>query len=117
MKSARRIWRATLHRHWLALANQSSVREDRMRQVRTSAVLLLFVAASARAQSAPHANTAAAISAADVKARIGYLASDAMKGRDTPSPGLEAAAAYIANEFKSLGLQPAGDSGTFIQRW
>ena len=88
-----------------------------MRRVRSSAVLLLLVAASARAQTAPHANTSAAISAADVKARIGYLASDAMKGRDTPSPGLEAAAAYIANEFKSLGLQPAGDSGTFIQRW
>jgi hypothetical protein len=27
------------------------------------------------------------------------------------------AAAYIAGEFKSFGLQPAGDSGTFIQRW
>src|SRR5687768_720488 len=89
-----------------------------MRHVRnsTAAVLLLFSAALA-AQSPPHAPTSAAISAADVKARIGFLASDELKGRDTPSPGLETAAAYIANEFKTLGLQPAGDSGTFIQRW
>ena len=64
------------------------------------------------------ANRAAAtITALDLRARIGFLASDALRGRDTPSPGLEAAAAYIASEFATMGLQPAGDSGSFVQRY
>ncbi len=89
-----------------------------MRLVRnTTAAGLLVIATGLAAQTAPHAPTVPAINPADVRARIGFLASDALSGRDTPSPGLETAAAYIANEFKAFGLQPAGDSGTFIQRW
>jgi hypothetical protein len=53
----------------------------------------------------------------DFYARIGFLASDALEGRDTPSPGLEAAAAYIASEFYRAGLRPAGDGGNYLQRW
>ena len=53
----------------------------------------------------------------DFYARIGFLASDALQGRDTPSPGLEAAAAYISSEFYRFGLQPAGEDGTYLQRW
>lgn len=60
---------------------------------------------------------ASSIRPVDFRARIGFLASDALQGRDTPSPGLEAAAAYIASEFRSFGLSPAGDDGTYIQRW
>jgi hypothetical protein len=60
---------------------------------------------------------AASIRPADFLARIGFLASDALGGRDTPSPGLEAAAAYIASELQRFGLQPAGDPGSFLQRW
>ncbi|MGQ0562924.1 MAG: M20/M25/M40 family metallo-hydrolase [Gemmatimonadota bacterium] len=60
---------------------------------------------------------AATITAGDMKARIAFLASDALRGRDTPSPGLEAAAAYIASEFQRLGLQPRGDEGTYYQRY
>ena len=57
------------------------------------------------------------ITAADVKRRVEIIADDSMKGRDTPSPGLEATARYIAAEFKQFGLTPAGDSGGFIQRY
>jgi Zn-dependent M28 family amino/carboxypeptidase len=60
---------------------------------------------------------AATISAADVQRRVAFLASDALRGRDTPSPGLEEAARYAAEQFRSFGLQPAGDSGTFIRRF
>jgi Zn-dependent M28 family amino/carboxypeptidase len=63
------------------------------------------------------ADAVASIRPQDFYARIGFLASDALGGRDTPSPGLEAAAAYIASEFHRLGLEPAGDPGSFIQRW
>jgi hypothetical protein len=93
-----------------------------MRHVRSLTLLAaLGLTGSAAAQSAPAVSsgkaTAAAITAADVHARVAFLASDALKGRDTPSPGLEQAAQYIAQEFKTFGLRPAGDSGTFIQRW
>lgn len=48
--------------------------------------------------------------------RIGFLASDELAGRDTPSPGLETAAAWIADEFARVGLEPgAGDD--WIQRY
>lgn len=60
---------------------------------------------------------AALITAAGLYERIAFLASDELRGRDTPSPGLETAAEYIAAQFEAAGLQPAGDGGTFIQRW
>ena len=60
---------------------------------------------------------AGTITDVDVRARIGFLASDALRGRDTPSQGLEAAAAYLASELGSMGLEPAGDPGSYLQRW
>lgn len=65
----------------------------------------------------PSAMGAHTITERDMRARIGYLASDALKGRDTPSQGLETAAAYIASEFERMGLEPGGDAGTFFQRY
>jgi hypothetical protein len=59
----------------------------------------------------------ASISAADVARRVTLIAHDSMGGRDTPSPGLEKTAAYIAAEFRRFGLKPGGDSGTFLQRY
>ncbi|TVP75955.1 MAG: M28 family peptidase [Gemmatimonadales bacterium] len=49
--------------------------------------------------------------------RLYFIASDALMGRDTPSPGLEAAAKYIVSEYKRMGVQPAGEDGTYYQRW
>lgn len=57
------------------------------------------------------------ITPADVQRRIGILADDSMRGRITPSPQLEQVAAYIAGEFRRLGLRPGGDNGTFQQRY
>jgi hypothetical protein len=59
----------------------------------------------------------AGIVAADVQRHVAFLASDELLGRDTPSPGLEQAADYIARHFRDLGLQPAGDDGSYIQRF
>jgi hypothetical protein len=59
----------------------------------------------------------ATITPGDFRARIGFLASDVLRGRDTPSPGLEVAAAYIASEFMRMGLAAAGDSGGYLQRY
>lgn len=51
------------------------------------------------------------ITAADLKKHLYIVASAENGGRDTPSPGLENAANYIEQHFKSLGLKPGnGDS-------
>lgn len=59
---------------------------------------------------------AATISADDMKRHLYIIASAEMEGRDTPSPGLEKAADYIENHFKSLGLLP-GNNGTYRQQY
>jgi len=74
-------------------------------------------AASKPAPADPAAAAAATITPEDMYRRISFLASDELLGRDTPSPGLEKAATYIAGEFRSFGLTPEGDDGTFLQRW
>ncbi|HSJ26121.1 MAG TPA: M20/M25/M40 family metallo-hydrolase [Longimicrobiales bacterium] len=60
---------------------------------------------------------ASLITAASVGGHVEYLASDRMRGRDTPSPELDLAAAYLADRFREYGLTPMGDDGGFIQRW
>ena len=49
--------------------------------------------------------------------KLGVIAHDSMRGRDTPSPGLEMTAAWIAAEFERLGLIPGGDDGSHVQRY
>jgi hypothetical protein len=73
---------------------------------------------------APTADPRAALSAAEMRIdsagvydHVAFLASDELAGRDTPSPGLEAAAEYIARRFEALGLEPAGDEGDWLQRY
>ena len=48
-------------------------------------------------------------------AHIKYLADDSMKGRLTGSAEYLKAAAYVADKFKSYGLKPAGENGTYYQ--
>lgn len=63
------------------------------------------------------ARAASSITTADIQRRVEILAHDSMMGRDTPSPGLELAAAYVAAEFRRAGLRPAGDRGSYFQRF
>jgi Zn-dependent M28 family amino/carboxypeptidase len=44
-------------------------------------------------------------------AHVQYLADDKLEGRNTGSPGFEKAAAYMAEQFREAGLQPAGVNG------
>src|SRR6266542_4640223 len=44
---------------------------------------------------------------------VKVLASDDMEGRETGSPGLAKAAAYIVDQLKKDGLQPAGMNGFY----
>jgi len=80
-------------------------------------LILAAVSAPLAAQSKAVEKAAATITAPDVTRRINIIADDSMMGRDTPSPGLEQTAAYIASQFKSFGLRPGGDSGGYLQRY
>jgi len=60
--------------------------------------------------------TSAEITAQDVRARTYIIADDSMEGRDTGKRGGLRSAQYIAGELKRLGLEPAGDNGTYLQR-
>src|SRR6266404_4882526 len=57
-----------------------------------------------------------AISAAQLRDYLYFIASDEMEGRDTPSRGLDTTAKFIAMNLSQWGLKPAGDNGTFFQR-
>jgi len=45
------------------------------------------------------------------------LAAPALEGRGLGSPGLQKAADFIAQRFKAYGLTPAGDNGTYLQKF
>jgi hypothetical protein len=80
--------------------------------------VLLAANPGLRAQTAPVLKHAAAsITPADIQQRIGIIADDSMRGRDTPSPELEKTAQYVAAQFKRFGLKPGGEAGTWFQRY
>ena len=49
------------------------------------------------------------------QAHVNYLAGDELGGRGVGSEGIELAADYIAQNFAKIGLEPAGDEGTYFQ--
>lgn len=61
-------------------------------------------------------DTATGITGSDLAWRIQTLASDEFAGRAPSTPGGRAASQWIADEFARMGLEPAGDTGTYFQR-
>jgi hypothetical protein len=59
--------------------------------------------------------TEAAITANDLRTRLGIIAHDSMMGREAGTLGAFKATEYIAAEFKRMGLLPAGENGTYFQ--
>ncbi|RYY62917.1 MAG: M28 family peptidase [Chitinophagaceae bacterium] len=76
--------------------------------------VLLGACTLASAQKNNPSSFAKTITAEDMSKHLYIIASKEMEGRDTPSPGLEKAASYIENHFKSLGLLP-GNNGSYRQ--
>ncbi|HET7107528.1 MAG TPA: M28 family metallopeptidase [Candidatus Acidoferrum sp.] len=50
-----------------------------------------------------------------IRAHMNFLADDLIEGRGAISRGYEISARYMATEFESMGLSPAGDAGTYLQ--
>src|SRR2546430_4990086 len=86
-------------------------------QYRLALLLAALPGLVAAQRQRPAARGAASITIADVQRRIGVIADDSMLGRATPSPQLDAVAAYVAGEFQRFGLRPGGDSGTYFQHY
>jgi hypothetical protein len=100
------------------------LRAEGVRRIVLPGAVLALSACAAPSVSSPGGSAtasaqpaAAPITAAAIRERIAFLASDEMRGRDTPSPELELAAEYLARESRALGLEAAGEGGTFLQRW
>jgi hypothetical protein len=79
--------------------------------------IALLAAQFGCAGSSPAIATAASapstVNERDVRRLLTALADDSMEGRGTGTRGSLKAATLIANEFRAIGLEPAGDSGYF----
>lgn len=81
------------------------------------AVLLAGVLASlsvVSAQSEP-ASGEPAFSAERFRSHVEFLADDLIEGREAGTRGYRLAALYVAEQFRALGLRPAGENGTWYQ--
>ena len=79
-------------------------------------LLSLTPLAAGKARAAERMSAAhASIQAADASRHVHALADDSFEGREGGSRGGRAAGAYIVQAIEKLGLQPAGDNGTYYQ--
>lgn len=63
----------------------------------------------------PACDTMTEITGPDMAWRIQTLASDEFAGRAPSTPGGRAASQWIADEFERMGVEPAGENGTYFQ--
>lgn len=78
-------------------------------------ILLLIPLLVSACGSVPVTNPATQPTVEQIKNDIYWLADDAREGRLPGTAGADAAANYIAERFKSLGLAPSPDSGAYLQ--
>jgi len=83
-----------------------------MRKVATVCVVAFFLAGMAWAGK----SHVPKIDPEKIRAHVKYLASDELEGRGMNQKGSDLSAEYIAAQFKSYGLKPAGDDGTYFQK-
>ena len=62
----------------------------------------------------PATQVAQSVDPGVLRAHLEYLADDLLEGRASATRGGALAAKYIAAQFRRLGLEPAGDSGTYF---
>lgn len=88
-----------------------------MRKLRFNLLFLVISLVSAQCQNLPSAAQQAmnGIDSEKIRATVKYLSDDALQGRGTGQKGGDMAADWIAQQFKSYGVQPAGDNNSFFQ--
>ena len=91
----------------------------------TLSVIFLLITAplpvAAQNRRARPTPTSAPILERNIRAQLGFLASDAMQGRGSGTNNERLAAEYIGSQFRSFGLEPGGDADAkgnkdFVQR-
>jgi Zn-dependent M28 family amino/carboxypeptidase len=89
-----------------------------MRKISTVLFVIVSFAAAAQAQQNLPASAQKAMNAIDaekIRASVKYLSDDKLQGRGTGQKGGDMAADWLAAQFKSYGLVPAGDGDTYFQ--
>ncbi|HXG82108.1 MAG TPA: M20/M25/M40 family metallo-hydrolase [Sphingomicrobium sp.] len=81
--------------------------------MRLIAAALLIAAATVQAQPP---STIEQDIARRVRADVEFLAADSLEGRETGSRGYQVAADYVASQFRAIGLEPAGEKGSWFQQ-
>ena len=87
----------------------------------TAGLLILLAAqsftayAQSKSNSKTNSNALSAIREADIKRDLFALAGDHFRGREGGSLDELKASVWIAEQLRAMGLQPAGDDGTFFQ--
>lgn len=98
--------------------NQSrSAFEDRSAFL-TSAIVTLALVLSphlVRAGQDAADSALAVIRPEAIRADMWFLADDLLEGRQTGTRGHEIAARFMASEFEAMGLEPAGENGSYSQ--
>jgi Zn-dependent M28 family amino/carboxypeptidase len=79
--------------------------------------ILAGVSALPAAFSAREKAAARHVTAASLAAHVRFLSDDLLEGRAPASRGGELALRYIATELERIGLEPAGDDGSWLQRF
>jgi Zn-dependent M28 family amino/carboxypeptidase len=77
---------------------------------------LFLLALPLLAQPAPVKDAFGDFRAEAIRAHTKFLSSDLLEGRGPGTRGDELATGYIAAQFEALGLEPAGDDGTYFQK-
>jgi len=80
-----------------------------MRLALTLLALLTFCATPAQAEDPER------LLQERLQAHIEFLADDLLRGRQPGTDGYDIAAAYVASQFRQMGLQPAGTDGSYFQ--
>jgi hypothetical protein len=78
-------------------------------------IALLWGAGVAGRQNDAADELAATIRPEAIRAEMRFLADDLLEGRGTGTRGHEIAAKFMASEFEAVGLEPAGENGTYFQ--
>jgi hypothetical protein len=78
------------------------------------ATLLAVAMVAAAGQS--HDDAEHPVCAPCIRAHMEFLAGDALRGRGSATADEFTAASYIATELEREGVQPAGESGSYVQR-
>ncbi|MEQ1765105.1 MAG: M28 family peptidase, partial [Pyrinomonadaceae bacterium] len=101
------------------------LRATNARKIFASAILMSIAILTSLAQAVAPATSglsslereiADKITIASIKEMTTALAAPDMEGRGTGQPGGDKAANWIAEKFKSLGLKPLGDKGSYLQK-